>query len=616
MFDEFGGGGGTTSTSIPGNDFNPEDMLPTDDTTTVDNSTVASTPRLSTMILAPDELHKIYLHNTDPEASFLRMINVMLDNYIYYVQFSGAAPLPPDSIYAPVDPLGISGQFADILGPTGDEEGKGRFSVEVVEIRSEGGQDLLRNYHSAEAFKDENNQGILYNDLDTDTQRAEVDTLIGTRYAGHEFMFLAPAEEHQKFRDPAMLDKYPEGEQEQIPMVGIFPSYDGTNMGYISDIEEMLAGVPLDQRSLDFYMSNLEMESPDIFRAVQAQLSVLGFYNTDAGGPDYGNPRSRDRQAFRGFVADIMNQRIRIQDYNRKNPLTPVPMTEVSDYLDNRFWSIIEENSADWGMSVERDSNGNIVSMSPMQGLQSDVERQIVNTLNTAWKGTGRTVGEKELLTIEKAMNELYVSGEIDPTQYETEGFADYMRLADSFGAEYYGGKEGWENNIRIGMSGNKDEYIRMAKAAGVSYTKPPTTGPAGQGVDDSPNVQQRKDVFRWFFTTLLNKNNGNFEAASQEFANTFGAQTFRLNQYDSNWLGNVVQKAQTPNSFGHVAGTRTFMEQSEERLEALNDVSKRVQVAAGFGDVKSNMAQKAANDVLASFTAMGGNQRNRGTRI
>ena len=43
MFDEFGGGGGTTSTSIPGNDFNPEDMLPTDDTTTVDNSTVAST---------------------------------------------------------------------------------------------------------------------------------------------------------------------------------------------------------------------------------------------------------------------------------------------------------------------------------------------------------------------------------------------------------------------------------------------------------------------------------------------------------------------------------------------------------------------------------------------
>ena len=122
--------------------------------------------------------------------------------------------------------------------------------------------------------------------------------------------------------------------------------------------------------------------------------------------------------------------------------------------------------------------------------------------------------------------------------------------------------------------------------------------------------------MFRWFFTTLLNKNNGNVEAAGQEFANTFGAQTFRLNQYDSNWLSTVVQNAQTPNSFGHVAGTRTFMEQSEERLEALNDVSKRVQVAAGFGDVKSNMTQKAANDVLAAFTAMGGNQRNRGTRI
>ncbi len=610
MFDEFGGGGGTTSTTIPGNELDPNDWLADEDTTTVDNSTVASTPRLSTMILAPDELHKVYLHNTDPEASFLRMINVMLDNYIYYVQFSGAAPLPPDSIYAPVDPLGLSGQFADIIGEdTGDVEGKGRFSVEVVEIRSEGGQELLRNYHSAESYN-----GKLYEDL-TDTQRADVDTLIGTRYAGHEFMFLAPAEEHQKFRDPAMLDKYPEGEQEQIPMVGIFPSYDGTNMGYISNIEEMLAGVPLDQRSLDYYMSNLEMESPDIFRAVQAQLSVLGYYNTDAGGPDYGNPRSRDRQAFRSFVGDIITERIRIQDYNRRNPLTPVPMTEVSDYLDNRFWSIIEDNSADWGVSVERDSAGNIVSMTPMQGLQSDVERQIVNTLNTAWKGTGRTVGEKELLTIEEAMNKLYVEGEIDPTGYQTEGFGDYLRLADSFGAEFYGGKEGWENNIRIGMSGNRDEFIRMAKAAGV----PPSTsstGPSGRGEEGSSDAKQRKDVFRWFFATLLNKNNGDFEAASEEFANTFGAQTFRLNQYDSNWLSTVVQNAQTPNSFGHVTGTKTFMDQSKERLEALNDVSKRVQVAAGFGDVKSNMAQKAANDVLAAFTAIGGSQRNRGSRI
>ena len=138
-FDEFGqiigedNTGTGTDTSIPGNDYNPEDMLPTDDTTTVDNSTVPSgTPRLSTMILAPDELHKIYLHNTDPEASFLRMINVMLDNYIYYVQFSGAAPLPPDSIYAPVDPLGISGQFGDIIGEdTGDVEGKGLSLIHI-----------------------------------------------------------------------------------------------------------------------------------------------------------------------------------------------------------------------------------------------------------------------------------------------------------------------------------------------------------------------------------------------------------------------------------------------------------------------------------------------------
>ena len=74
---------------------------------------------LSTIILKPDKLHDIYLANSDPQTAFSRMINVLLDNYIYYVTFSGNAPLPSDSIYRAVDPLGLSGQFAEIVGEQG-----------------------------------------------------------------------------------------------------------------------------------------------------------------------------------------------------------------------------------------------------------------------------------------------------------------------------------------------------------------------------------------------------------------------------------------------------------------------------------------------------------------
>ena len=563
---------------------------------------------LSTIILKPDKLHDIYLANSDPQTAFSRMINVLLDNYIYYVTFSGNAPLPSDSIYRAVDPLGLSGQFAEIVGEQG-RAGSTPMSVEVVEINSQDGQDLLKNYHAANGDGG-GAKGRTYQQLDQ-SERSKVDELVASTYAGHEFMFLAPQEEGAEFRDPLNLASYDDpdtpdiNEGVQIPMIGIIPSYDGTNMGYISTIEEAMLGVPLDQKSLDYYMRNLEAETPDMFRAVQGQLSALGYYSDESGGPDWGYSRNSDRQAFRSFMADIITERIAVEDYNRRNPNKPMPMTEVADFLDKRFYSNIENNSAKWGVSVERDADGNAVSMTPMAGLQSDVQSEIVNTLNTLWNGTGRTVGTKELDIIEKAFNELYISGDVDPTAYKTEGFGDMMALADSFGAEYYGGKEGWENNIRIGVTGNEAEFLRMARAAGVPIDP-----------DGAPTAQQRKDVFRWNFITLLNKNNGNFEAASNEFANTFGAQTFRTQANNGNWLDNVISKAQTPTSFGHVAGAKTMLEQDEKRLSALDDITKRVQVASGFGDVRSGMASKAAKDVLAAFSNTSGNQRSRGTRI
>ena len=103
---------------------------------------------LSTIILKPDKLHDIYLANSDPQTAFSRMINVLLDNYIYYVTFSGNAPLPSDSIYRAVDPLGLSGQFAEIIGKEG-RAGSTPMTVEVVEINSEDGQNLLKDYHAA-----------------------------------------------------------------------------------------------------------------------------------------------------------------------------------------------------------------------------------------------------------------------------------------------------------------------------------------------------------------------------------------------------------------------------------------------------------------------------------
>ena len=58
------------------------------------------------------------------------------------------------------------------------------------------------------------------------------------------------------------------------------------------------------------------------------------------------------------------------------------------------------------------------------------------------------------------------------------------------------------------------------------------------------------------------------------------------------------------------------MLEQDEKRLSALDDITKRVQVASGFGDVRSGMASKAAKDVLAAFSNTSGNQKSRGTRI
>ena len=619
-----GGGGIPATTFVPDNPFDEVSA-----TTTVPPvaPTVVSgeaTPQNQTPIVAdpkdvvpsriiqkPTELNAILLAGRSPENVMDTMINVLLDNYIYFVQFTGAPPLPADSIYGSIDVLGLSGQFGELTSAVGAGiEGKVPYSVEVMRISDPKVMDLIRDFEGQAMFGDYTNFDLLNTE-----QKLRLDGLIENKYAGHEYMFLAPAVDpdtgfRPPFRDPKMLDEYPEGEREQRPMIGIFPTYDGTNMGNISTIEEMMSGMPLDRQNIEFFMANLAQTNPVKFRAIQGQMSMLGFYPAGADGsqtvPTYGSYSDADRLAFFNFTADIMNEHIRVVDHNRKNPTAKLPSTTVESYLDNRFATIIQETTQASQRPIV-DSQGNIVGLSPSQALKPQIGDAVESLINERWNPFGKRVTADQRKHIDQMFDGLYAEQEIDLTNITNENITgiastnEQLALADAFGAEFYGGQDGWQENIRLGFAGTQSEFARLAKEAGVQYEL------------GNPTTEQKQNVYRWYMVTLLNKNNGDLERSANEFAQTFGLQHFQSMQHDLNFLNTAITNATKQGSYGNIVGARTLEEQGAERLESIQSLSNRLDRAVNFAEPKDDAREQIVNSMISDLQSDGNQRRARG---
>lgn len=567
----------------------------------------------SRIIQAPhDELQKILLAGRSPNDVMNTMINILLDNYIYFVQFTGAPPLPADSIYASVDAIGLSGQFGALTSAIG-QEGKVPYTVEVMRLSDPTTRGLIRDFEAKGMFG-EDYAG--YDTLETE-QQVRLDNFIDNKYKGHEFMFLAPAVDEDGRRP---LFKDPTLGEDQVPMIGIFPTYDGTNMGNISNIEEMMAGMPLDRQSIEFFLPNLAAEDPAKFRAIQSQMSMLGFYPAGEGGqaraPAYGSYTDTDKMAFFNFTSAIMNEHIRVVEHNRKNPTAQLPSTEVNDFLDERHATIISETTKRSQQPIT-DSSGNIIALTPSQGLHTEVTQAVEDLINERWNPFGKSVNSNQRETINQMMNTMAAEGDIDLTNITNENITgvassdEQLALADAFGAEFYGGHDAWATNISLGVSGTAREFARLANEAGVQYDF------------ENPTDSQKQNTYRWYFITLLNKNNGDFDRTANEFANTFGAQQLRKMESvlvgptgqsnPANFLSNAITNATKTGSFGSFVGANTLEEQGEERLQGIQTLANRVDKAVNFREPKDDAREQIMGSLLTSLRGSGNQRRARG---
>ena len=125
---------------------------------------------------------------------------------------------------------------------------------------------------------------------------------------------------------------------------------------------------------------------------------------------------------------------------------------------------------------------------------------------------------------------------------------------------------------------------------------------------------EQRHNVARWYFLTLLQQNNNNLSATANQYANTIGNRVFENAGFDDTWLDNTVRLAnQDPTSFAYRQGWETYEEQGQERIDALNDAGARFRATEEFSNITNRASQKALG---AALSALGGGSRQRQRRL
>lgn len=571
-------------------DRNPEetqDYIPVDDAVEGGNASVSMAT---------------YQFNRDPADAFEAFINLLLDQKIFFIrgfssELSGDPMLDPFGLAT--HPAGISARTETQLGfeHGGDPDEK----ATMVEIESAEGQQYLEN-----AWRQEHS--IPAGDLTAD-QREQFEDWQDATVGGNAFMYLL------EVGDPA-LGTITDSNYPSL----LVPSYDGSVMGNMSRIEEALRAVPLDRPSFDAFTHSMSRSDPRKWRAVQSVMSMMGYYGDNIPQIRWGGHSYIDRNAFQWMMTDIVNEELKVAQHNRNNPDAPLPKPTLRGFVDRKYTEHLEESV--------RQANAGADGLAAFGG---DVSTHIQNNIADSLNYLGQSVTPSMKNRINTMVNEMFVEGDLDAAAVLNTDLVgmqvsdDALRSADAWLAAFHGNQRGWEDNIQFGVNGTPTELLRIARGAGVDLTgvnmgKIRELGPDGEMRDvttgefapiSGMTTEQRHNVARWYFLTLLQQNNNNLSVTANQYANTIGNRVFEQSGFDDAWLDNTVRIAnQDPTSFAYRAGWDTYEEQSQERIDALNNVEARIMASEDFSNISNKAGSKALAAALTAMTGSSSKQR------
>jgi len=541
-----------------------------------------------------------YLIHRNPADAFEVFINMLLDNKLFYVEGLVSGNLAQYSGQPMLDPFGlateggIGGQAATGsqvgwagIGATGTGA-----TADMIRIDSVVGTEILK-----EAWAEETSTTL----DDSKQQNDDFETWRAISFAGHTYMYIV--------NDP----------NAESTRLAILPTYDGGIMGNLSTIEDALRAVPLDKPTLDAFTSNMAKTDPRKYRALQATLSMMGYYGDRAGEMRWGSNSYIDQNAFTWMMQDIITDELRVARHNRENPDLQLPDPTIRSFVDQKYSDHLRESV--------RQAN---VGADGLTAFNGDATKHIQDSLVESLNYLGQHVTKPMQDRISSMVNEMFVEGDLDAAAILNTDLVGMqtddqsLRSADAWLAAFHGNEEGWEENIQFGVNGTPTELLRIAQGAGVDLTGV-HVGKQGTGIQRDPIVpitgefapisgmtgEQRHNVARWYFLTLLQQNNGNMSTAANQYANTIGNRVFEKNQFNGTWLDNTVRLAnQDPTSFAYRQGVETYEEQNQERIDAMNNVQARVMASEEFSGISNKVGMKGLGAVLNALGSRSGSRQ------
>lgn len=587
------------TTTVPPSTTSDASGRPEETTTTTvaaDTTVVADTATVD---------RRSYLIHRNPADAFEVFINMLLDNKLFYVEGLVSGNLAQYSGQPMLDPFGIATE-GGITGQatTGSQVGWAGIgapgtgaTADMIRIDSPEGTKILK-----DAWAEDTSTTL----DDSEQQNADFETWRAISFAGHTYMYIV---------------NNPNAESTRL---AILPTYDGGIMGNLSTIEDALRAVPLDKPTLDAFTSNMAKTDPRKYRALQATLSMMGYYGDKAGEMRWGSNSYIDQNAFTWMMQDIITDELRVARHNRENPGLQLPNPTIRSFVDQKYSDHLTESV--------RQANAGADGLTAFNG---DASQHIQNSLVESLNYLGQNVTKPMQDRIGSMINEMFVEGDLDAAAILNTDLVGMqtndqsLRSADAWLAAFHGNEEGWEENIQFGVNGTPTELLRIAQGAGVDLTgvhvgKQGTVrelGPDGE-MRNAPITgefapisgmtgEQRHNVARWYFLTLLQQNNGNLSTTANQYANTIGNRVFEKNQFNGTWLDNTVRLAnQDPTSFAYRQGVETYEEQNQERIDAMNNVQARVMASEEFSGISNKVGMKGLGAVLNALGSRSGSRQ------
>ena len=521
-------------------------------------------------------LKQIYLGSMGPQLGFDRLVNILLDNQIFVVNAMNAPPGATESI----DLFGLGEQPTEAGRAPKTNWDEVQFdNYNMVDLQSEQGRLYVAKWLHANTTNP-----VAWDDLSAPHQQsydAEVTKTVGT----NRYMYISPAAQTDQGVGQAWYNT------PDKTHIGIIPSFDGTPMGNVRTLEEVLVGLPLDKASLYHMMTNLARNNADYFRGVQAQLGMMGYYGENAASIRWGIAQTMDREAMFSFISEMLTDHLGVADQARRTGL-PLPSLEIDDFIDKKF----NDYMGGWVSKMVGGADDD-----PTQGFIDDLESRLAASAEKQ----GITVDGAKAAEITRLVRGVLGTGEVDldpALNRDLMGLAvsdESVATADAFlfgPGGFYGDPE----NIKIGVQGSHRALVRLAGLAGVDVE----TGKAQYGGHrPTLDTDQRKNIARFLFHVIHETvGGGNMTMTGNYFANTIGFQEFANRGFDSNSLTKNIIAAQNPAL--STTFNETMVKQTEERLGAMNDIESRVLEALGTAaDMDRTQRTRAAFDVFRYFS-------------